>query len=73
MNNIMAEKELKLSKWTIIVPLNEKFFVAYHTLSGGIILLDKEAKEFLDKIKEQGVLIEDIKDPKTKKGTPELN
>lgn len=59
-------KKLKLSKWTIFVPFDEKYYVIYNTLFGGIAILDREAKDFLDKIKEQGISAEDIKDPKIK-------
>jgi len=59
-------KRLKLSKWTIFVPFDENYYAAYNTLFGGIAILDKEAKNFLDKIKYQGISIEDIKNPEIK-------
>jgi|GEM_PF-2246572 uncharacterized protein len=62
----MLKKKLKLSKMCLFIPYDKGNYVLYHTLNGGIAIIDEEVKKFLELHDESGFSIDELKEPQVK-------
>ena len=54
---IGQERRLRLSGYCLIIPYDKETYILFHTLKGGIALIDEEAKNFWNPTVNQALLL----------------
>lgn len=69
---IGQERRLRLSGYCLIIPYDKETYILFHTLKGGIALIDVEAKNFLESHSKSGFAASEIKESQVREAVLNL-